>query len=172
MAVRYLPKVYRKQGSTELVVANGGMVRVQSGGEINVESGGAVKAGSTAVISGDGLVSPVGGLAMPIETGTSLANLANHGVSKLNPTTSAVYTLSAPVAGVVKIVEKIQATTTLTATIYAGPTTTVTFDGSNTKLLVSQPQSIMLVGDSTLRWRFCPSSQYFGFTSDVVASSS
>lgn len=36
----YQPKVYRKQGAEELVVANGGTITVESGGTIEVESGG------------------------------------------------------------------------------------------------------------------------------------
>lgn len=35
----YQPKVYRKQGGNELVVASGGKITVESGGEINDPSG-------------------------------------------------------------------------------------------------------------------------------------
>ncbi len=38
----YQPKVYRKQGGDELVVASGGKITVESGGEIEVQSGGAL----------------------------------------------------------------------------------------------------------------------------------
>lgn len=36
----YQPKVYRKQGGDELVVASGGKITVESGGEIEFASGG------------------------------------------------------------------------------------------------------------------------------------
>jgi hypothetical protein len=49
----YQPKVYRKQGGDELVVASGGLVTLESGGIINVESGGAI------TIAAGGLVAPV-----------------------------------------------------------------------------------------------------------------
>lgn len=45
----YQPKVFRSQGSTELVVASGGKVRVESGGTVNVESGGAFQLAGTAL---------------------------------------------------------------------------------------------------------------------------
>lgn len=38
----YQPKVYRKQGGDELVVAEGGVITVESGGSIAVESGGSI----------------------------------------------------------------------------------------------------------------------------------
>lgn len=38
----YQPKVYRKQGAEEMVVANGGKITVESGGTIEIESGGAL----------------------------------------------------------------------------------------------------------------------------------
>lgn len=36
----YQPKVYRKQGGNELVVASGGLVTLESGGQIALEAGG------------------------------------------------------------------------------------------------------------------------------------
>lgn len=45
----YQPKVYRKQGGTELVIASGGKVAVESGGAMDIESGGAFKLAGTAV---------------------------------------------------------------------------------------------------------------------------
>ncbi len=180
MAPNYKPLIYRAQGATEFVVDDGGILTVHSGGEIeaqsgstiDLQSGSVVKYNSTAVIGSDGVMYAHSGIKIALETGSSLTNLLNHGISLLNPTTSAVYTLDAPVAGVVKHIIKTQATTTLTATVYAGPTTTVTWDGSNTKLLISQKQNISLVGGSSLRWYILPSTIIYAYTSDVVASSS
>lgn len=45
----YQPAVYRKQGSTEWVVASGGKFTVESGGVVDVESGGSFKLAGTAV---------------------------------------------------------------------------------------------------------------------------
>lgn len=39
----YQPKVYRKQGGDEIVVADGGQQTVESGGEIEIESGGKIQ---------------------------------------------------------------------------------------------------------------------------------
>lgn len=39
----YVPKVYRKRGGTEQVVASGGTITVESGGIINVKTGGLLK---------------------------------------------------------------------------------------------------------------------------------
>ena len=36
----YVPKIYRKQGGNEMVVANGGAITVEAGGAINFPSGG------------------------------------------------------------------------------------------------------------------------------------
>jgi len=38
----YQPKVYRKQGGDETVVADGGKITVESGGEITIDSGGSL----------------------------------------------------------------------------------------------------------------------------------
>lgn len=38
----YQPKVYRKRGGDELVIADGGKITVESGGQIDIESGGQV----------------------------------------------------------------------------------------------------------------------------------
>ncbi len=40
----YQPKIYRKQGGDEFVVANGGAITVESGGDVNIESGGGMTA--------------------------------------------------------------------------------------------------------------------------------
>ena len=45
----YQPKVYRKQGGDEIVVANGGEAIVESGGSLDIESGGAFKLAGTQV---------------------------------------------------------------------------------------------------------------------------
>ncbi len=41
----YTPKVYRKQGGDEFVVASGGKLTVESGGEIDLQAGSKVAAG-------------------------------------------------------------------------------------------------------------------------------
>ncbi len=53
----YQPKVYRRQGGNELVVANGGLIKVESGGQINVlaPNGAIYFVDANVVASGDGL---------------------------------------------------------------------------------------------------------------------
>ncbi len=52
----YQPKVYRKQGGDELVVASGGKITVESGGEIAIDSGGTLNMESmTNGAPGDGI---------------------------------------------------------------------------------------------------------------------
>jgi hypothetical protein len=60
----YQPKVYKKQGGDELVVANGGALTVESGGTVDLESGGGIdiESGSTIGIeSGGKIIAESGG---------------------------------------------------------------------------------------------------------------
>ena len=50
----YSPKVYRKQGGDELVVASGGLITVESGGQVALESGAAIDMEAGSKIENDG----------------------------------------------------------------------------------------------------------------------
>ena len=52
----YSPKVYKKQGGNELVVASGGVVTVESGGILEVNTGG------TITVNGDDLIAEIAAL--------------------------------------------------------------------------------------------------------------
>lgn len=49
----YQPKVYRKQGGDELVVASGGAITIESGGTLELESGGTMAIADGALAVGD-----------------------------------------------------------------------------------------------------------------------
>lgn len=58
----YQPKVYRKQGGDEMVVASGGIVTLQSGGSLVLEEGGAISGtglAGNADVAADALAIPV-----------------------------------------------------------------------------------------------------------------
>jgi hypothetical protein len=73
----YQPKVYRKQGGDEMIVANTGNVEVESGGTVKVKSGGKLEL-QTGSTFGDSLVGAAGNRAEYIEK-----------IALTSPTTSA-----------------------------------------------------------------------------------
>lgn len=78
----YSPKVYRKQGGDELVVASGGAITVEAGGAINLAAG--------AGITGAG----------EVVTATNVITAAENGTTYfLNSATEFVSTLPAPALG-------------------------------------------------------------------------
>jgi len=131
----YQPKVYRKQGSDELVVASGGTITVESGGTISVADGGVIVQGA-------------------VVTETTAANLAANGVSLVVAQTSGTgtntYTIDAPVAGVTKTITATQVTNATTDNItIVGPTTTTLFNTAP-KLRFIAVGSAQLIGRTTL----------------------
>lgn len=88
----YQPLVYRKQGSTEFVVASSGLITVESGGEITIESGGTidvesgggidVESGAAITLeSGGKFVLPVTGVTSSASGSTTLTTLPVNGLS-------------------------------------------------------------------------------------------
>jgi hypothetical protein len=98
----YQPLVYNKQGATEFVVASSGLLTLESGGEMTVNSGGHIDVESGGYIS----VESGGNIRYPSESFSTAATLNNNGLSILTNASSApaTWTLTAPVAGVVKFV--------------------------------------------------------------------
>ena len=73
----YQPKVYRKQGGAEFVVASSGAVTVESGGQIDLESGGRLDVESGGYIP----ISSGGQMAIPVTSSTSNdAPIPNYGL--------------------------------------------------------------------------------------------
>jgi len=73
----YQPKVYRKQGGAEFVVASSGAVTVESGGSVNLQSGGTVAVASGGYIP----ISSGGQIAIPVTSSTSNdAGIPNFGL--------------------------------------------------------------------------------------------
>ena len=98
----YQPLVYRKQGSTEFVVASSGLITVESGGKVELVSGGYINAASGGYIN----VEDGGYIAQPVVADTSSAALASNGVSTIENGSSVLFTVTmdAPVAGVSKFI--------------------------------------------------------------------
>ena len=133
MAIRYKPVVYRKQGATELVVAAGGQIsveseaivgmesgstlQIQSGGYISVESGGIVNYesgglgeinGTAAIPDANGRVYGVQGFKKYLEVG-STTGLSNYGVSILSSALDSgglFFPIAGPLPGVEKTIIK------------------------------------------------------------------
>ena len=98
----YQPKVYRKQGGEEFVVADGGKQTVESGGEIDVESGGSLKlagvaiAGTAAQLN----IASVPASGVEVVTATNIITAAESGKTFfLDAVAGFQSTLPAPAAG-------------------------------------------------------------------------
>lgn len=137
----YQPKVYRKQGGDELVVASGGAITLESGGSLTYQAG----------------AYPV----IPIQTlGTSqtATNITNFGLTRLTGTTTGpTYTLAAPVAGVTKYLHLNATSSGVThRAIVNANTTGVSFDttgGNQITLATSALRGVTLVGYTTAAWK-------------------
>ena len=93
----YQPKVYRKQGGEELVVADGGKILVESGGTIEVESGGIMSIIDGAFAVGD-LALTTGSLILGAAgKGAALDMKADGAILIGNGTTAAAKTTSGDV---------------------------------------------------------------------------
>ena len=79
----YQPKIYRKQGGAEQVIADGGKQTVESGGVIEIESGGALKLdGST--VTADQLNAGITLVGIMV-AGVAKADHADHRRAILDP---------------------------------------------------------------------------------------
>ena len=134
----YQPKVYRKQGAKEFVVASSGKITCESGGEIEVESGGLLEVesgghveieGSTGINVQDGgeIVVSTGGLfAIPVTKSSGVdQDIPNYGFHILtNSGTAAAkdFRLVAgpPRAGLVLHLASIQATSGINVCVATG----------------------------------------------------
>ncbi len=139
------PKTYHKQPGDEYVIADGGIIRVESGGAITLESGAsarqAVTAGTTATT---GVILPAG-----------IATVNSTGKAEVFLMTGA------PTAGDVLHVSCEKATSTGTCTLKAA--LGVTFSSTAAKrLLVFNTDNVMvtLVAVSTTRYALTNSTAY------------
>ena len=139
----YQPKVYRKQGGAEFVVANSGYMTVESGGQVDVESGGHID------------IEDGGYIALPSATKTTAAALDTFGLSVLATTKEKrLYVLGAPVAGR----EKFITATVSGATAYASVTSTAAGAAFSVTATTAKQLRFVgigtahLIGKSTSRW--------------------
>lgn len=137
----YQPKIYRKQGAADLVVASGGTITVESGGSLTLEEG------ATAYETGETVAS----------TATSLAAVGCSFVT--GTTTGPVYTLGAPtVVGQAKEIclTPTSSGATHRAVIYSGSTgrSFGAIDvGNQLTLATSAAHAVRLRAASTTNWR-------------------
>jgi hypothetical protein len=136
----YQPAVYKRQGGNVQVVASGGQILVEDGGTI----------------------------AVPVVTETTAAALSNYGVSNVTRGTTATgannYTMDAPVAGCVKIINCLAANTSDCVTISGN--TNVSYGGGTgtpTTLKIIREGGVMLVGVSTAAWQIVGGSTVYAF---------
>lgn len=137
----YQPKVYKKQGGTEQVIASGGYQTVESGGYVDYQAGGYFK--------------------LPVQTlGSSqtATNITNFGLTRLTGTTTGpTYTLAAPVVGLQKylFLNATSSGVTHRAVVNAN-TTGVSFDttgGNQLTLATSAVRGVSLVALTTAAWK-------------------
>jgi hypothetical protein len=127
----YQPKVYRKQGGEELVVADGGIIRVESGGSIISESGAimtlpdvALEVGDLALANAKIIVGNAAGKAVAV-TPTGDVTITNAGATAIGAgkVTSSMLAngagvaalLTAGLGGSVSVTKTDAATTTIVA---------------------------------------------------------
>ena len=148
----YQPKIYRKQGGSDLVVASGGQIDIESGGHIDLESGGYL-----AAAAGGYIANPYQALGSS-QTATAIVN---SGVTVLTGTTTGpTYVLPAPAAaGVAKWVVLNPTSSGAThrcvvSTSAAGVKITHhSNDGDKLTLNTSAQGSALMVASGTSEWR-------------------
>lgn len=98
----YQPKVYRKQGGDELVVASGGKLIIESGGELEVQSGGLVdlsagvqEPGDIALARGSIIAGITGNVGAAVDAKTSGRILVGDGTDLVSVAVSGDVTLAA-----------------------------------------------------------------------------
>jgi hypothetical protein len=123
----YQPKVYRKQGGDEIVVAAGGKITVESSGYVSVGA---------------------------VETGTTTAALLPSGLSLVLSGTSGTgtntYTISAPIPGVPKYIDATLVRNSSDSVTITGVTTGITFGSTlMPKLVFTSAGTASLIGRTT-----------------------
>lgn len=151
----YQPKIYRKQGAAEMVIASGGKLNLESGSTAtlagNVSITGTMALDATASVYETAQSLAVAGLATPI---------TNVGCTfVVGSTTGPVYTLAAPtVAGMAKDICLTASSSgeTHRAVIYGG-STGISFGaadlGNQLTLATSAAHSVRLRAASATNWR-------------------
>jgi hypothetical protein len=125
----YDPKVYRKQGGNELVVASSGKITFETGGY-------AVKPTTTRLVAAK---------ATAIQLGCICGITAS--------TTTPEYKLATPVAGAEIVVTLVAQTSNVGAAVYTGSTgIAMATSGANKITLVGQNQTAIFHGASATRW--------------------
>lgn len=151
----YGPLVYHTQGSTELVVASSGLLRVEDGGQVPIESGGYIN-----VEAGGQLRHYVSGATSSASGSTTLSTLTNDGLSFITSSGDArMLYLSAPYAGAVKdiyftagstgTVVYIDAQGVSTGVVYESTRRFVIWEGTTGGAAAG---FLELVGHSTSKW--------------------
>lgn len=144
----YQPKVYRKQGGAEQIIASGGTQTVESGGAITVDSGATLTVNGTLALGTGATVT------LPVVAESEGSTMANSGISTIGGTSAHTWFLAPPVAGAYKIICVTAASTSSggAQTIDTG-SSLITFDGTDKDELVCEGvQGVVLVGLSTTRW--------------------
>ena len=142
----YQPKVYRKRGGDELVVASGGTITVESGG---------------AIVSG------------PVAAGTTSANLPAGGLSYVVSGSSATgtnnFTIANPVIGQHKFITATSVTNSSDCVGIVGVTTGVTFGPTAMpRLKIVAAGTVELIGRTTAIYDFIPLSTAIVFATTVA----
>jgi len=154
----YQPKVYRKQGGAEFVVASSGAVTVESGGSVNLQSGGTVAVASGAYIP----VSSGGQIAVPVTMSTATdEGIPNFGMCTINSSGAAgdCRTVAAPTrAGLVLDLVANSGTTIGVNVCVASATSNVdiTIESSGVSQsvweIIGSTQSARFVSANTSQW--------------------
>lgn len=153
----YQPKVYRKQGGAEQVIASGGQQTVESGGVISVQSGGALNMDAGATMK------------LPFVAEAEGSTMSAYGISSIGGTSAHSWNIDAPVAGAFKIIAINAASTSAAQTIYSG-SSGITFDGTNDTLTIESPAGLTLVGLSATRWHIASRQLAVASSSEFAAS--
>lgn len=129
----YIAKVYMKQGSTELVVASGGVETVESGGRIAIQDGGFISFPKVTEVVG---------------TAADAFGLSICGSTKVKK----IYTLGAPKAGVLKAIEF--TVTSATGYVHAGSTSYAIEDSLSSGKWIKAVRngSALLIGASSTKY--------------------
>ena len=163
----YQPKVYRKQGGAEQVVASGGKLNLESGstmtlagnasvsGTMAVPSGGAVtvaSGGSVTFASGSSLVHAVSTVA------TSATTITADGFSLVTGTTAGpTFLIANPKVGVMKYIHLTSTSSGAThRAIIAPASTAVSFDTTGANLITlatSALRGVSLIGETTAKYK-------------------
>jgi hypothetical protein len=132
--------------------AGGGLKAGTTGGIPIASSQGALYQQGTAITATATEINYLTGF-YAIEAGTTSAAFTNYGVTSIPATTTpTAYTITAPVAGVRKIIYTISTSSSGPFTV-AGATNTILFGATNQISLTGPCQTISLLGLSSTQWQ-------------------